>query len=181
MKKILDFAFRLAFVCVIASGVLAAVYKGTAGRISANKAAEKMQRLKWVLPGCDSIEPALRDEIEFYIGKKDGRVYGYAVETSARGYSGPIRMLVGMDTDGKITDFSILSHTETPGLGAKATGSFFTEQFKGLNSEQLKLKTDSPDGTIDALTAATITSRAVMDGLKEGLKKISGIKGGEGS
>lgn len=175
MNKILTFALRLALVCVIASGVLAAVYKGTAGRISANKAAEKMQRLKWVLPGCDSIETSSRDGIEFYIGKKDDMVYGYAVETHALGYSGPIRMLVGMDTDGKITDFSILSHKETPGLGAKAKEPFFQKQFKGLDVEHLKLKKDFPDGTIDALTAATITSRAVTDGLKEGLEKISGI------
>lgn len=175
MTKILNFALRLALVCVIASGVLAAVYKGTAERISANRAAEKARRLKLVLPGCDSIESARRDGVEFYIGKKDSGVYGYAIETCARGYSGPICMLVGMDTDGKITDFSILSHTETPGLGAKVIKPFFQKQFRGLSGEQLKLKKDSPDGTIDALTAATITSRAVMDGLKEGLKKISGI------
>jgi electron transport complex protein RnfG len=165
---------RLGAVCVIAAGALAFVYKGTEARISANKEAEKTRRLRWVMPGCPEVEPRQApDGSDFYAGTKDGKPCGFALETKARGYGGDLVMLVGSDAAGRVTGFSILAHKETPGLGDKAAKEPFRRQFIGLPAEKLFLRKDSPEGAIDALTAATITSRAATAGVREGLEKLA--------
>ena len=172
--KIIDPALRLGAVCVVAAGALAFVYKGTEARIAANREAEKARRLRWVMPGCPEVEARRApDGSEFYAGTKDGRPCGFALETKARGYGGDLLMLVGSDAAGCVTGFSGLSHKETPGLGDKAAKEPFRRQFIGLSAEKLRLRKDSPEGAIDALTAATITSRAAAAGAREGLERLA--------
>jgi electron transport complex protein RnfG len=170
-------AIRLGAVCVIAAGSLAFVYKGTEARIAANKEAEKLRRLRWVMPGCPEVGPRQApDGSDFYAGTKDGKPCGFALETKARGYGGDLVMLVGADAAGRVTGFSILSHKETPGLGDKAAGEAFRRQFIGLPAGKLRLRKDSPEGAIDALTAATITSRAAAAGVREGVETLARLR-----
>lgn len=96
----------------------------------------------------------------------DARV-DYAVEVVPSGFNGEITMMVGVDCDGNVTGISIIDHTETAGLGAvaaadNAKGQAFRAQFVGLGGE---LAVTKDGGEIDALTSATITSRAVVEGV----------------
>ena len=89
----------------------------------------------------------------------NGNFKGAAVKTSEGGFGGKIDMMVGFLTDGTIKGTSVLSHAETPGLGANMTGKF-KDQFVDKNPNNFKLTVSKDGGNVDAITAATITSRA---------------------
>ena len=89
----------------------------------------------------------------------NGTFQGAAVKTSEGGFGGKIDMMVGFAADGTIKGTSVLSHTETPGLGANMTGKF-KDQFVDKNPASYKLTVTKDGGDVDAITAATITSRA---------------------
>ena len=89
----------------------------------------------------------------------NGNFKGAAVKTSEGGFGGKIDMMVGFLADGTIKGTSVLSHTETPGLGANMTGKF-KDQFVDKNPASYKLTVTKDGGDVDAITAATITSRA---------------------
>ena len=89
----------------------------------------------------------------------DGNFRGAAVKTSEGGFGGKIDMMVGFLADGTIKGTSVLSHSETPGLGANMTGKF-KDQFVDKNPASFKLTVTKDGGDVDAITAATITSRA---------------------
>lgn len=136
--------------------------------------------LKTVLPEFDSILQNVKkvpitdkDTLKFYYAQKGGALVGTAVETfSLNGFSGKIRILVGFKPDGSIINTSVLEHAETPGLGDKMDASkskLFPSYFEGFNPQdhngEIKLKKDGGD-KIDAITAATITSRAFCEALE---------------
>jgi electron transport complex protein RnfG len=111
-----------------------------------------------------------------------------------KGYGGPIKFLAAFDFDGRVKGVKILSLHETPGLGAKAVEinplmvekksakfqnpnmdknkPWFTEQFNSLSLDELYLTKDNPEGKVDAITAATITSRAITNGLRKKLSEF---------
>jgi electron transport complex protein RnfG len=89
----------------------------------------------------------------------NGNFKGAAVKTSEGGFGGKIEMMVGFLADGTIKGTSVLSHSETPGLGANMTGKF-KDQFVDKNPSGFKLIVKKDGGDVDAITAATITSRA---------------------
>ncbi len=89
----------------------------------------------------------------------NGNFQGAAVKTSEGGFGGKIDMMVGFTADGTIKGTSVLSHAETPGLGANMTGKF-KDQFVDKNPASYKLTVTKDGGDVDAITAATITSRA---------------------
>ena len=89
----------------------------------------------------------------------NGNFQGAAVKTSEGGFGGKIDMMVGFLADGTIKGTSVLSHTETPGLGANMTGKF-KDQFVDKNPADFRLIVKKDGGDVDAITAATITSRA---------------------
>ncbi len=89
----------------------------------------------------------------------NGNFKGAAIKTSEGGFGGKIDMMVGFLADGTIKGTSVLSHTETPGLGANMTGKF-KDQFVDKNPADFKLTVKKDGGDVDAITAATITSRA---------------------
>ena len=98
---------------------------------------------------------------------------GYAFMTNGRGYGGKIGILVGLETSRALRGIRVISHQETPGLGAKITNADFLDQFAGLVPDQLVLARDG--GAIDAITGATISSRAVAEGVSAGLVDMSAI------
>ena len=104
--------------------------------------------------------------------------YGYAVEVAPNGFDGEILMMVGVDLEGKVTGISIISQTETAGLGAEsaadsAKGNAFREQFVGLTSGEVLV--DKDGGKLDSLTGATITSRAVASGVQAALDFVGEV------
>lgn len=118
-----------------------------------------------VLPPFDNnpaAEIASVDGYDIYPAVKDNAFAGAAVAVvSHEGFGGDISMIVGFDTEGRVVDYCILQHSETPGLGAKA-GEWFESPERNVkgSSDMISLRVDG--GDVDAITAATITSRAFV-------------------
>ncbi len=175
-------------ISLIASFSLGAVYNLTKEPIAKAQQAKKEAAIKQVVPEFDQLEPVSvtpddgGDPLTINKAMKNGEVVGYAVETyTDKGFSGRILLMVGFLPDGSIVNTAVLKHTETPGLGDKmdAAKSAFPEQFKSKNPENYKLKVKKDGGEVDAITAATITSRAFCDGVQRAydvVKKEGGSK-----
>ena len=105
----------------------------------------------------------------------NGNFQGAAVKTSESGFGGKIDMMVGFLADGTIKGTSVLSHSETPGLGANMTGKF-DDQFVDKNPADFKLTVSKDGGDVDAITAATITSRAFSKAVDKAYKAFEANK-----
>lgn len=191
MKKMLQMVVVLGVICVLAGGLLATIDQVTKGPIEQALRAEKLRAMKKVLPPYDNdpmtcIYVAQEDGKAWtnYVARKDGKFVGAAFESSSdQGYSGTIRILVGVTPINTIQGLEILWQVETPGLGARITEPAFLDQFKEKNIETTKWKVKKDSGDIDAITGATISPRAVLNALRAGLevyiknqKKISATK-----
>lgn len=157
----------LGLTCLFCSAVLGGAYVLTKEPIDA-AAAEKTQRaVAQVLPAFEKASE--RDFVEVY-GKDfpyykaceaDGSLAGYAIESTVVGFGGNLTLMVGVTPDRVVYNTSVLSHSETPGLGAKCTSDAkFMEQWKGFDPSVKKLVVKKDGGDVDAITASTITSRA---------------------
>ena len=116
-------------------------------------------------------------QIVVFVGKKDGGEWAFAFETSSGGYGGDIGVVVGFEKDRDVlTGVGITTHKETPGLGARAKDDpFFTKQFEGKSiSSAIKVKKD--DGDIDAISGATVSSRAVCEAVQKAIGLMEEIK-----
>lgn len=101
------------------------------------------------------------DSVSIYTATKDNQVVGYAVlSTSNAGFGGQIQVMVGLQPNGTIYNTSVVAHQETPGLGDRMTTEKFRSQFKGFDCKTKKAIVKKDGGDVDALTAATISSRA---------------------
>lgn len=150
---------------LICSAVLAGVYAVTKEPIEETNKAILTASISKVLPEGGEISDAQTCEVggqpsECWFSMKDGQMVGVAVKSTVVGFGGPLTIMVGILPDGTIYNTSVLSHSETPGLGAKCTDENFFGQFKGWNPEQKKLLVKKDGGDVDAITASTITSRA---------------------
>ncbi len=107
------------------------------------------------------------DGVTIYPVKKQNTPAGYAVKTfSEKGFSGHIELMAGFNADGTINSITVLQHKETPGLGTKMAEPKFLDQFFGKDPESFTLKVKKDGGQVDAITAATISSRAFCDALQ---------------
>ena len=165
-------------VTAVSVALLAYVNELTKGPIAEANAKTLNEALKKVLPEYTNNPVAESDTV---FSEKDGKkivdfiIYpakngeewvGSAVEAKSMGFGGELKVLVGFDADGKIYDYSLLSHAETPGLGSKAAD-WFKEgnkgSIKGMNPGEAPLTVSKDGGQIDAITASTITSRAFLN------------------
>ncbi len=167
----------LMFTCLISGALLAYTYNKTKENIAKAEAGTSVEAVKKLFPDLSRVKDVLfsfeGEENKAYIAlNENGKPMGVAVPSSAIGYGGAVNILVGIGTDGKIAGLELLSHQETPGLGSKAGSEEFREQFKGryLKNESDILKVDKDGGEIKAITAATITSRAVTRAATKALK-----------
>ena len=115
----------------------------------------------------------------YYKVSKDGKVSGYAVMAASTGFSGPVSLMVGITADGIIYNTSVLSQSETPGLGAKCTEPAFADQFRNFNPAEKVLKVKKDGGDVDAITASTITSRAYTNAVQIAIDVYKAITTGE--
>ena len=170
----------LVIIAALSAMLLAYVNQITRGPIEENKQAEVKKAIKIVLKGLPKFtvpsEPKTM-EIDkslikyFPATTEDGTVVGYAIIALApNGFSGEFPVMVGIDKDGKIIDTYVLEHKETPGLGSKMTEEKFKAQFRGKDLKSTKWQVKKDGGDIDAITAATISSRAFTAGLLRALK-----------
>lgn len=169
MKKIEStfwgMSLSLTLICLITAGLVALVYQLTLDPINEAKRKKLEASLTNVLPDCENIIKEDRNDVELYKAyDNDNKLVGMAVEVSEIGFGGNIRMLVGFDSEGKVVDYSILEHSETPGLGSKMT-EWFSTRIPGIQMGEKELKVSKDGGEIDAITAATISSRAFLKGI----------------
>lgn len=170
---ILRLSMTLLIICTVVAALLAAVNSYTAPIIADRKEEKTQLAIEAVLPGGGE-EVEFEDETGMVTALYASDI-GWAVQVSSNGFGGAVNMMVGIDKAGNVIGISIISHTETPSLGAvaaenSAAGEAFRSQFAGL-SGTLALSKDG--GTVDAISGATITSRAVVSGVNAALQCVA--------
>ena len=116
---------------------------------------------------------------EFYKVEDDDGLVAHIVETYGKGYSSYINILVSVDMDGRVMKMEVLSHGETPGLGDEILLDYFKDQFVGKGRDQMVVIKGETEDNIQAITGATISSRAVTNGVKDALELLEKYKYGE--
>ena len=162
-----------AFVALALAGVNAV----TAERIAQIKQEKMQQAMAEVLPGAQDLESVAFTDATGTVKTVYASEEGFVVEVTPAGFGGAITMMVGIKADGTVNGISIVSHTETAGLGSVAAadtsaGEAFRGQFVGLSGA---LAVDKDGGEIDSITSATITSRAVTAGVNAALACVAGL------
>ena len=159
---------NLLLIYLVGGLIIASVYAKTSPIIFKNRKEMREKALKAMMPEAELIEK-MGDwyphgkHVEYLEAKAGGEIVGYIVETLGKGYSSYINTLVALDKDLVILKIDILSHQETPGLGDEILNPDWKAQFNGKTLNQLKLvKTESAE-YIEAISGATISSRAVTD------------------
>lgn len=157
-------------ITLISSACVGLVNMITADPIARAKEAAVKAALAQVLPEFDATEKSehTADELSIlaYKATKGGKVVGYAIETVTKnGFSGLVKLMVGFDTKGTILNVNVLEQSETPGLGAKMTeeGNPLLASIQGKEASKINLTVKKDGGDVDALTAATISSRAYAE------------------
>jgi len=178
LKENIKLGLILLLITGIAGFLLGGAYEITKAPIAASIEADKQAAMKEILPKADKFEKADvkiegNEKIsEVNAGLKGTEITGFAIKVTSKGYAGPIEIMVGISNDGKVSGIKILSHTETPGLGANAPQPKFSDQFKNKTStdkiEVVKMA-PSKENQIQALTGATITSKAVTLGVNDAI------------
>lgn len=156
--------FLITAICV---GILGAVNQVTKPIIEANQIKSEETAMKALITNAESfvtIEDIQDENVKKVCVAKNGdEVVGYVLRMEPNGYGGAIKMLIGIDAEGKVKGISILEHSETPGFGANATKDDFKSQFIDKSAPLSVAKSNPGDNEIQAITGATITSTAITD------------------
>lgn len=193
-KKVLKLTLTLFAIAAVAALALGLVNYVTEDVIAQQTEQENIEARQQVLPDAESFEevkdiasvakkadPDNADiVVEAYVGYKGDEIVGYTVKTNPKGYGGEIEILTGISVDGETTGITIISQSETAGLGARSTEPEWQAQFKGKDAtkELSVVKTDPGDNEIQAITGATITSKAVTRGVNTSLKVYQQLAAG---
>ena len=180
-----NMALSLTLIALGASACLGFVYELTKGPIELSILNKKLEAIKQVVPEFNNnpdedmfrLATGEGDSLDIYPAKMDGEITGYAVNTYTNsGFSGYIGLMAGFKPDGSIINITVLSQKETPGLGTKMADAQFKDQFNGKNPSDFQLKVKKDGGPVDAITAATISSRAFCDAVQRAYNTLQ--KGG---
>jgi electron transport complex protein RnfG len=180
-----NMVLSLTFISLAASACLGFVYEFTKKPIELSNLNKKLEAIKQVVPEFNNnpnderykLPTGEGDSLDIYQAKKDDVVVGYAVSTyTKKGFSGNINLMAGFKPDGSIINITVLEQKETPGLGTKMTEPQFKDQFNDKNPDQFNLKIKKDGGQVDAITAATISSRAFCDAVQRAYNTLQ--KGG---
>jgi len=180
-----NMALSLTLIALVSSALLGFVYELTKEPIALSNLNKKLNAIKLVVPEFTNnpndemfrLATGEGDSLEIYPAKKDDVIVGYAVNTyTSKGFSGNISLMAGFRPDGTIINISVLEQKETPGLGTKMTEPGFKDQFNEKNPAEFQLKVKKDGGPVDAITAATISSRAFCDAVQRAYNTLQ--KGG---
>lgn len=155
-------------IALVAGAALAGVNMLTEETIRAQKEAQKQQAIAAVLPDYARLADAEMSDIYVIYRAYDanGQYVGAAVQTETDGFGGKIKLMVGFDADNRIVDYAVLEQTETPGLGTHIVEWFKNASKPGQNilgrKADGKMMVSKDNGDVDAITAATISSRAFL-------------------
>jgi len=179
LRDFLHLAGVLTLISVLAAGALSRVHLMTRDRIAAVELQKELDAMKAALPGAGIFEAdTTGDGFAYYLGypgeSASGEPLGFVALALGKGYSSTIRTMVGVDSSGIITGIKVASQQETPGLGTKVEERrrgedepWFQSQFRGKGESDLQLVRGGGAHRIEAITGATISSRAVASSVRE--------------
>jgi len=190
-SSLFNMVLALAVITVVSAIALGFVSNFTEGPIAAARLAKQMRAIDAVLPQYDNdvlqdkliIRPSnTADSLEVFPARQDGEILGFAIKSkSSKGYSGDIWIMVGIDTDGNLIDTYVIEHKETPGLGSKMRDTKFKSQYTGLDLASADIRVTKDGGTIDAISGATISSRAFSEAVSLAYQTFQTIDNGTGN
>ncbi len=168
VKDIAKITFTLVVFYLIGGFILAFVYAKASPVIYKNNEEAEKKALKELMPEADSISKmgdwTIHDKhAKYFIAKKGGETFGYVIQSFGKGYSSYINTFVALDKDFKVQKINILGHGETPGLGDEIESDWFKNQFKDKTIDHLKVIKGDTKEDIQAISGATISSRAVTE------------------
>jgi electron transport complex protein RnfG len=181
-----NMVLSLTLISLGASACLGFVYEMTREPIALSSLNKKLDAIRNVVPEFNNnpnaemfrLPTGEGDSLDIFPAKKDDKIVGYAISTyTEKGFSGRINLMTGFSPEGTIINISVLEHKETPGLGTKMADPLFKDQFNGKNPAEFQLKVDKDNGPVDAITAATISSRAFCDAVQRAYTTLQ--KGGQ--
>ncbi len=158
-------ALLLAFICALSAGTLGYFYQLTTPIINEQQVKAQISLRQEVLPQALEFKEVIVNGNQVYLGLSNGNIVGGTAKITVRGYGGDIELMIGLDINRKITGVRVLSHKETPGLGEKATKNEYLAQFINKSSSDIN--------TVRFITGATISSKAIRNGVKQGIDLIS--------
>lgn len=165
-SSLTNMLLSLTLIALVAAGLLAGIYSLTKDTIAATNAAKQQAAIIAVLPQVDGLtiaDPEEAEGITIFKAYEGNEFAGAAVKVAENGFGGTFHIMVGFDAQGVITGFQVLDHQETPGLGSKMQEWFTSvKTVIGLNPGEANLTVSKDGGDIDAITAATISSRAFL-------------------
>ncbi len=183
MKETPRLIIVLTAIAIISGLVLAFTYNVTIEKIQQNAELKKQQAIAEVLPGLESYELQQKGDLKYYQGyDANGLPIGVAVEANGGGFQGEIKMMIGFNTaEKKINSIMVLSHTETPGLGARITEDVFKSNYnnKPFGDYTVVKRPVNNDLEVEAIAGATISSAAVTTIVENTLKDLQTAFGGE--
>lgn len=170
--SIVKIAMNLAITCFISGVIIAGTFAITEPTAAEQRVKAKNDAMRALVKDAESFK-AIDDKEGWFAAVKGGQVIAYVVPASSKGYGGSIDMLAAVTTDGKAMDFKVLKHNETPGLGDKMVEPKFRKQFANKVPADMEVVKVPTDKNIQALTGATITSRAVTKGVREAVEAVA--------
>lgn len=173
MKEYIRLVVTLFVITFVAAALLGATNALTEDRIAAAALEKQNNAMRALLPEAESFDQ-FNGKDDIYIGvNSNGETVGYCINASSPGYGGNVEMMVGMDSELKLSGIEILSNSETAGLGANCTKPEFKAQFAGLQAP-ISVSKGNANGVnqINAITGATITSNAVASGVNSAYESL---------
>ncbi len=177
LKEVLIPTIALFLICLVVAVLLSLTNELTKEPIAEQARLTQEKAMQSVCSEAVSFEEVL-ENVAYRGLDENGKTVGYAVEVTVKGYGGDLKIMVGIDENEEISGVEILSHGETPGLGANCTSEGFRSKFERPVPEG-GFKVNKDGGDVDAMTGATITSRAVCEGVNKAYEIYSSIEGGE--
>ena len=189
-STLLNMVLSLGIITIVAAGLLSWIYTITEQPIAEANLQAQIQAVSDVTPAFDNDPVAEQvavtpegeaQAVTVFPAMKDGGLVCAAVDSyTNNGFSGFIKVIYGFDTEGNVTGFAVMEHAETPGLGAKMDDWFRSPEGNrnviGLNATGADLTVAKDGGKVDAITAATITSRAFLDALNRAARAYNQYK-----
>lgn len=175
-SSFLNVLITLTIITLAAGLSIGYVHQWTKERIANAQMEKQLRAIESVIENYDNNpikdrflvkNPNSTDSLEFFPAKKEGMLIGMVIKTkSSNGYSGDVWLMVSFSRGGEIQRIVVLDHRETPGLGSKMSSSEFLAQFEGKNPAQFKIKVKKDGGDVDAISGATISSRAFSEAVQ---------------
>lgn len=181
IKEILVPALSLFLICLVVTALLAGTNLLTKDIIAEQSRLAEEQSRQLVLPEAKSFDQLTAGETVYYAGKDDGgSLVGYVFTTESKGYGGTLKVMTGIGADAQVHGVVLLSHSETPGLGANAEKEDFRQQYQQAAPENgfEVVKATPAEGQIEAMTGATISSKAVTEAVNQAVALFHQVEKG---